>query len=498
MRAFFGLLLLLASTLLLVQCQRNQMVLDDPEAMLEFSVDTLRFDTVFTELGSATRSLKIYNRYNQPVNISRISIESADSRFRINVDGIPGNVATDVEIPANDSIYLFGEVTVNPDDPLSISPFVIEDALVFETNGNIQKVVLEAWGQNANYIPSRFNKGGVALLSCNFAEETWDDPKPYVIYGILFIDSCTLNLPAGVQIYVHGGVAQAVDEDGNVNVYNDGLIYVLPNGHINIEGTLEDPVILQGDRLEEPFSDISGQWVGLVLTSEDNNIRHAEIKNSLLGVLIDSAGVLDIRHSRIYNTSSSGMIARRATIYAENCLVYNNGSTSLQISFGGDYEFNYCTFASYGVDAGAVLLSNGVCYDPLCEQNAVFPLNATFRNTILFGSRRDELSLVDFTEGMSPETFQYEFDHCIVRVEELIDPDKGGYTEFLTNQCATCINGTSTDALFVDPSEGDYSLDTLSIAEQQALPLPGINTDLLGNPRDPVSPDIGCLEYQDE
>ena len=54
-----------------------------------------------------------------------------NSFFRINVDGITGNIAKDVEIAGKDSLYIFAEVTIDPDAPLSNSPFVIEDYLVF-------------------------------------------------------------------------------------------------------------------------------------------------------------------------------------------------------------------------------------------------------------------------------------------------------------------------------------------------------------------------------
>ena len=101
---FWGGLLVLG-LLLGYSCQRPDDFTTNPEDMLAFSLDTLRFDTVFTSLGSATRSIKVYNRANRAIRISSISVASgAASKFRINVDGIPGNEATDVEILANDSI----------------------------------------------------------------------------------------------------------------------------------------------------------------------------------------------------------------------------------------------------------------------------------------------------------------------------------------------------------------------------------------------------------
>ena len=36
----------------------------------------------------------------------------------------------------------------------------------------------------------------------------------------------------------------------------------------------------------------------------------------------------------------------------------------------------------------------------------------------------------------------------------------------------------------------------MSIAEEMAIPLSGITTDLDGNMRDPFAPDIGCYEFQ--
>ena len=46
---------------IIVQSCTNDSILDDPNARLEFSLDTLTFDTVFTAIGSTTRSFKVYN-----------------------------------------------------------------------------------------------------------------------------------------------------------------------------------------------------------------------------------------------------------------------------------------------------------------------------------------------------------------------------------------------------------------------------------------------------
>lgn len=485
-------ILSISVVVLLFSCSPDEDFYTASDAMIEVSADTLRFDTVFTELGSATRILKLYNPYNQSINISRISIEGgSNTPFRLNIDGTPGNEITDVEIRPSDSLYIFGEVTIDPDQPISASPFVIEDNIVIETNGNTQKVLLEAWGQNANYIPSRFGKGGQALLTCDMGEEVWDDPKPYVIYGILLVDECTLKIPAGTQIYVHGGLVQNED----IGVYSDGYLYILENGTLHIEGTLEEPVVIQGDRLEEPFQEVAAQWVGVVLDkgSTGNEINHTIIKNSRFGIFVDSTAELTARNSQFYNNAGFGMRGFHSTINAENCLFYNNFANSLQLILGGDYDFKYCTFASYGVDASALFMSNFWCYDaPNCQIAAEFPLDATFTNCIIAGSRADEIVLND---AQANAAFNYKFENCIIREDELTDLE--AYTNFY-DFCSPCINITTQDTLFADANDDDYHLDTLSVAEMMAIPISGIELDLDGKVRDANMPDIGCYEYQYE
>ena len=63
-------------------------VSDDPSLRLSFSQDTLSFDTVFTEQGSATLQMKIYNSNPCALLIDRIWLEEGKA-FRVNIDGEP-------------------------------------------------------------------------------------------------------------------------------------------------------------------------------------------------------------------------------------------------------------------------------------------------------------------------------------------------------------------------------------------------------------------------
>lgn len=457
------------------------------------SVDTLRFDTVFTELGSATRYVKVFNDESENLQITNVSLESGDqSFFRMNINGESGNELTDVTIPPNDSIYIFVEVTIDPDNPLSVSPFIIEDKILMNVNGSEHQVYLEAWGQNAIYIPSKNQPGAITLLPCTNGNTVWDDPKPYVIYGILFIDDCTLTIAPGTQVYVHGGVVSSDD----LGVYNDGLILIGENGQLRSKGTLQDTIVFQGDRLETGFQDASGQWQGIRFLSQSNNneIDFTTIKNSIFGIWLDSLAEANVSYSKIYNTSSVGVVNIHADMNMQNTLIHSNGSHALQCTYGGNYNFDYCTFASYGNDKEAIRLDNYLCRDPFCFEFSENPLTVSMTNTIISGSQRDELFMDDISEGAT-DLYNYSFTNTIVKVDTLLE--SAGFTNFFNN-CDDCINLNSADndTLFVDIDISDYHLDTMSVAEQKGIPILSITDDLDGKARDSNTPDIGCYEFQ--
>lgn len=475
------------SIILFSACQKDEFIID-ASAKVEFTTDTLRFDTVFTQVGSATRFFKVRNPHNQPIKISKIYLaQGAQSYFNLNIDGVSGDAQENIEIPANDSIYIFAEVTINPND--KNNPFVINEDLVFETNGNTQKVILEAWGQNANYIPSNTAKGKVAALT---ADAVWNDPKPYVIYGILLIDGFKLTITAGTKVHIHGGLVRTDDKQ----IYSDGMIYVRNGGEIEIQGTKEKPVIIQGDRLEKPFEKIPAQWNLIYFGANSKaNFSYTTIKNARLGLYADSASTANLKYCQIYNTAGPGIYARQADITLDNCLLHSNGDRSLVIQQGGNYKVNYCTIANFGANAPALELSNAFCrsFDNAgnCASLLVSPLLFRAKNSIFHCSQLDALSF----SAVPNIPFDYLFENSIVRVQNLIDKNKGGHPDFF-NYCKDCINLKTSDKLFKKIDADNYRLDTLSIAENKAIPLNGFNEDLDGTPRDAQKPDIGAYEYK--
>lgn len=464
-RTFVPVLLFAVLGLLFSQC-RKDVLITDSSADLEFSVDTVLFDTVFTTIGSTTQSFKIYNTHKQPINISSIELTGGSSSiFRINVDGVSGVSHSDLEIAAEDSMWVFVEVTVNPNG--SNNPMIVSDAIVFETNGNIQDVDLVAWGQDAYFHVSE-------VIDQN---TIWNNDKPHVIYNYVLVDSSAdLTINAGTQIHSH--------YDSELVVYK---------GSLHVNGVVGNPVVFQGDRLESFYDQAPGQWKRIwLIRANESSINHAVIKNAVIGVhmdtLNDNAGNngLTLTNLKIENMSAAGVFSQTGKITAENLSVLNCGQFAAALTIGGEYNFAHCTFSSYyqqGNRQDPVFLLNNYFEDAF-GTTYIYPLtNTRFDNCIIEGSN-DEEFVVDMASG---GTTDYFFNHCLIKTEtEVIDA-----THF--NQIFKNVDPGFIDefALNVHLEDGAYVIDK---GDAAYVSIAG-GLDLDGNVRD-GSPDLGCFEKQ--
>jgi len=111
MRSFYFLLILV--TIISFSSCRNDFETVPSTGNLEFSRDTVFLDTVFTNIGSSTFNLKVFNRSDDDISIPSVQLGLGEtSDYRLNVNGVPGRVFEDVEILANDSIFIFVETTL--------------------------------------------------------------------------------------------------------------------------------------------------------------------------------------------------------------------------------------------------------------------------------------------------------------------------------------------------------------------------------------------------
>jgi len=353
----FGILLFWSSC-------RNDFEFSPSQGTLEFAKDTVYLDTIFTNIGSSTYNLKVYNRSDDDIVIPTIQLENGvGSYYRMNVDGTTGlegaqegKFFEDVELLANDSLFIFIETTIDIETlSASDTQFIYTDRILFDSGNTQQDVELVTLVKDAVFIyPNRDETTGIietltfdvngdgtpdeTTLQGRFLadnELTFTNEKPYVIYGYAGVDAGkTLTMEAGTRVHFH----------------NDSGIIVTNNGTLNINGSLstdqealENEVILEGDRLEPLFTDIPGQWgtIWLFNGSANNTINYATIKNSTIGILSEGNQAptndkLTITNSQIYNASSFGILGRATSITAENLVINNCGQSSFAGTLGGN------------------------------------------------------------------------------------------------------------------------------------------------------------------
>lgn len=475
---FLMLLGFLSASFLFTQCDPNDFTTDPSDALL-FSTDTLSFDTIFVDVGSVTDGFLVYNLSSQKINISDIQLARGnDSPFRINVAGTPvdkGAGIQDVEVWSEDSIYVFVEVTVDPND--AATPFVVEDSIFFETNGNLQQVKLVAWGQNANFwgpgTPNGFE----------VCDEVWTNEKPYIIYDGLIVDSlCTLTIQAGTQVHIHNGASIFVE------------------GTLRVEGGKDttDWVIFQGTRLELGYEDVPGQWQGLHFlgSSSDNSIEGTIIQNASVGIRSELppsnfSPKLTMECVTIRNMVDIGILGINTVIAGNNCLVYNCGRFNVAMIGGGVYAFTQSTFTNFSgiyIDHRNPIIAANDFVVVSETQIDVADLDAQFYNCIIYGGEDEEIDTADIS-GAGNINFQ--FVNCLLKTEW--DTTSAFFTD--------CIfNPASQDTLFTSIFENDFRLNNSSPAvnsgiEGSEIPINlfDLTRDLLGNSRD-SQPDMGAYE----
>ena len=112
-----------------------------PSLRLEFSCDTVSFDTLFSEVMSPTAKFLVRNRNDKSLRISNVQLAGGGaSSFSVLVDGQYGTSMNDIEIRAKDSLYVLASVTVDRNG--GDVPLMVKDSLVFSLESGVQQSVL--------------------------------------------------------------------------------------------------------------------------------------------------------------------------------------------------------------------------------------------------------------------------------------------------------------------------------------------------------------------
>lgn len=448
----------------LISCRKDSFITSS-DARISLSADTLKYDTVFPTAGSVTQLFKIFNDNNQKLRLSSIKLAGgAASSFKMNVDGLSTAEATNIEIAANDSMYVFVQVNVNPSS--ANLPFVIRDSIEISYNGNTKKIQLEAWGQNAHFMRDKEISGN----------ETWTNDLPYVVLGYLYVQpNAKLTIDKGCRIYVHPNAPIIIDGTLQINGQKDSI----------------DRVYFQSDRLDNPYKDYPAGWPGIYFRqpSKDNSLQYAVLKNAYQAIAVEDPSVnanpkLVLNECIIDNAYDAGIIGLNTNIIARNCLISNCGK-NISLGKGGTYQFIHCTVASFSNNF--ISHKNPVLtvadHDGAGNSAA---LNAVFRNCIFWGKDGTVENEV-IVDKKGSNSFSVNFDSNLWKVKTA--PANSTIIQAINDQ----------DPLFdsIDVSRRYYNFRLKTNS-------PAINTgtnagaiiDLDGNSRPNGLPDLGSYEKQ--
>lgn len=431
---------------LLTACSDNDSFTTSRYDLLTFSIDTVKMDTVFANVGSRTYSLWVYNHSGDGIRISTVRLRNGNQTgFRVNVDGTYldntlGSVATDLEVRKGDSICVFVELTAMENGQTEAQ--LVEDDLVFSLESGVdQRVNLRSYAWDA-----------IKLKDLVVSRDTLiESLKPIVIYG------------DGIEV-----------DSGAVLTLRHSTLYFHDKAGIAVRGTLmAENVVLRGDRLDHmfdylPYDRVSGQWAGVSFASSSrgNRLENTQIRNAMTAVSLEEPAVLDtlqqrltMNHCIVHNAKGDGIIANNSYIGLSYCQLTNTLGNCLTI-FGGKAEVDHCTLAQFypfnttarGV---ALVLASSNGYE-------VYPtLRIDCKNTIVTGYADDQVMVYQADSA----TINYTFADCLLRTPA-VEGDTVNFKRIQWETPSDSIQGKQHFAV-VDERNliYDFHLDSLSTAK---------------------------------
>ncbi|MDR2813250.1 MAG: hypothetical protein LBB79_01125 [Prevotellaceae bacterium] len=414
-----------------VRCQQQEFV-SDSAATLNFSSDTLCFDTVFSPLGSTTFSCKVYNPGSKNLLFDEVRLRGEDaSPFRMNVDGRAGYSVSNVKLAKKDSLFIFLEVKKN-------KSLLLADAVVFVVNGVelASRLEVTAYGQDAVV----FDRDTALHGAYTFTAD-----KPYILHGAAAVDSdATVTVAAGAKLYFGAKAGIAV------------------HGTLKVEGTPENPCVFSFPRYNDPwYSDATGQWEGVSISATGRaSVSGARIRGARCAFdVTDTLSAADSVQLTLKNSmveyANVGMRISNGKVNADNCLFAGCLSNALLVE-GGSCNFYHCTFACDGLPVTLQSYRLRERAKPNSYDTIPTPLEAYFANSIIYGSSANGLSVHE-QKGRAPMRLKLE--NCIVKLSSSYDLSDGErYVGVITEKPA-----------FKDADKNDFHLSEKSPAVNAGL-----------------------------
>ena len=439
----------------LTACSDNDSFTTNPSAILTFSTDTVKMDTVFTNIGSATYTFWVFNRSGDGLRLSSVRLKNGNQTgFRVNVDGsyldnLYGSVVTDLEVRKGDSIRVFVELTAP--ETRQLEPQKMGDDLVFQLeSGTTQTVRLEAWAWDAiklsNLVVSR--------------DTTIESEVPVILYG------------EGIR----------VDSGAVLNLRNTTL-YFHDQAGIDVYGSLvAEKTVMRGDRLDHmfdylPYDRVSGQWRGLWFapSSKANTITDSEIRNACDAVVLSDSCMLDTLQQRltmtrcvVHNSKGYGVLAFNSNVGLYHCQLTNTLGDCVAV-YGGKADIDHCTMAQFypfSANRGAALRFGDICneiYYPWFRISCVHSIVTGYESDVVYLERAEPRQIT--ISEPAKAVFSYFFEDCLLRTPE-VDNDTISFRAIQWETPEDSIQGKDH---FVNIDEKnlyyDFHLDSLSTAQ---------------------------------
>lgn len=472
-------IVLFTLSVLFYACSDYDSYSNDSSFRLEFSDDTVRFDTLVSTISSPTKTLYVFNNNSNGICISNVRLlKGGESFFRVNVDGeylVQGS-GDDYLIRKKDSILVRIEVTM-PESGTTDTVSYSDELLFSLENGVQQRVLLTAGSFDAYIIHGMF-------IDSDF---TLNTDKPYLIYDSLVVaKGATLNLLPGTTLLMH--------DSTSVDVY----------GRLNARGTIEKPVVFRGARTDRMFDylfydNMPSRWKGITIHtgSFNNYFVNCDLHSGRWGVRVDSTSLdrlaMTMQNSIIHNVGGDGLSLVNCNAEFFNTQVSNTLGDCVNV-YGGAYTFCHCTIAQYyplSYDRGDALYVANVD-----ENNRHHELiYIQFLNSVITGYAEDVI-MGNLSDDYDDSDY-YFFQNCYLRTVGENDEEHFVDCKFENEEME--LQGEKNFKVFDTYNFiYDFTPDSLSEIRNMADPLlmNGLMTDRLGRSRTiDEAPDAGCYEY---
>ncbi|MBC7449244.1 MAG: hypothetical protein H7330_14425 [Hymenobacteraceae bacterium] len=406
LRAVGAWLVLLGGPLFFLACEpQEDIVTTNPGATLTASVETVRFDTVFTNRGSITKRFWVYNRNAKAVRVDEIGLAgkpSAVATFLLIINGRETTILRNFELRGKDSVLVLVKVTIDPTAVDTV--FLVPDSVLLRANGTTRYVRLRAYGENARYYDAP--PGFAPVIACG---DTWTDRRPIVLLKTAIVDAnCVLTIDPGTRVYLAKNAS------------------LLVRGRLRCGSLAPDakPVKFRGLRRDDFFdttdpryadlpldlakyANTPAQWGAIILEeqpgsqlTQEDELFNTDIRNSTVGVFI--SGTLYLRGQRVRIENCFIRYAYVAGVYGEaagfgggvemvNTVVSRCGERAVINLGGGTWHLAHCTLDMSGAifgrrDTEALYFDNALTLPSGRFKSDHF---ITFENSILWSGLRD-------------------------------------------------------------------------------------------------------------